>query len=129
MKNLIIIIIFLCSSLQAATKNKLNRHLTNCEAQVQQLELELQVAMQLNGCTAPANKFEVQIAKQIEKTKRRGFKADRATTKIEEKNKTKRNLIYQIGSFAKGSTWAFVLLCVVMLITGATIKSFFGFKN
>jgi hypothetical protein len=83
-----------------------------------------------------ATKRDVKITKQSEKTKRRGLitqkneaikeiKAIKAIEKSDNKAEVKTSVVYQIGTFAKGATRAFIILIISSGAGGAVVKFIF----
>ena len=79
---------------------------------------------------------DVKIVKQSEKTKRRGLitqkhealaeiKAIKAIEKSDNKVEVKTSVVYQIGTFAKGATRAFIILIISSGAGGAVVKFIF----
>jgi hypothetical protein len=112
--------------------------LRDCEEALQKMTLSKVIIADTTYITerCEATRKDVKIAKQSEKTKRRGLitqkhealaeiKAIKAIEKSDNKVEVKTSVVYQIGTFAKGATRAFIILIISSGAGGAFVKFIF----
>ena len=128
-------IIFMFFSVACATPRS---RLRECEEALYKMTLSKVIIADTAYVTerCEANRRDVKIAKQSEKTKRRGLitqkneaikeiKAIKAIEKSDNKVEVKTSVVYQIGTFAKGATRAFIILIISSGAGGAVVKFIF----
>jgi hypothetical protein len=129
-----IIILMLFSVAYATPRSRLRE----CEEALQKMILSKVIIADTTYATqrCEATKRDVKITKQSEKTKRRGLitqkheaiaeiKAIKAIEKSDNKVEVKTSVVYQIGTFAKGATRAFIILIISSGAGGAVVKFIF----
>ena len=129
-----ITILMLFSIAYATPKSRLR----DCEEALQKMMLSKVIITDTTYITerCEATRRDVKIAKQSEKTKRRELitqkhealaeiKAIKAIEKSDNKVSVKTSVVYQLGTFAKGATRAFIILIISSGAGGAFVKFIF----
>tara|TARA_R110000822_G_scaffold17244_2_gene58250 strand:- start:615 stop:1037 length:423 start_codon:yes stop_codon:yes gene_type:complete len=132
MKTITILMLF---SIAYATPRS---RLRDCEEALQKMTLSKVIIADTTYITerCEATRKDVKIAKQSEKTKRRELitqkhealaeiKAIKAIEKSDNKVSVKTSVVYQLGTFAKGATRAFIILIISSGAGGAFVKFIF----
>lgn len=132
-----IIVVFCFGVAFPSTKKNIKQELEECQRNNVLLSAQLKKAAESSdnitlNYPCSKSKQDVKIQKEITKREVAKVKAETKQNRTNERYQTKRNVIYQIGSFAKTSTFAFIIICSISFFlgtpVGAFIKSFFGKK-